>query len=313
MTRRDFTASLSAATDGLGERMPDEVTRRLRARLGRGGTARRVRWGRVAGVAVVVLALGLLTARDECPPLAPLQLAVSPATPGEGEAWSTGVVRDETLGSVLELDGPAKLRRTSEGVELFFGAVTLDVNHDVVRAVPYRVRVSHGLIEVLGTRFTVVQRWDGGEVTLHRGSIRFTAQDGQTRLLAPGETLRWPLAPPASVKRAVRPRPRPAPPATPQVAQVPAFELEAFLERVAVLRSRGQYEEAVVTLAQALRSPHAAGTDERLSFELGAILSRQLHDSGRACEHWRAHRERFERGRYESEIAAARSELRCAD
>ncbi len=285
MAPRDFTASLGEATSELGEAMPDEVTRRLRRRLANGRSPRRVRWDRVAGVAVVLLLVSLsLRQRGEGRGEGPL-----PATRETNQrADVVDVVHHGNLGAVLELDEPAQFRETLDGVELTQGVVTFDVDHDFPRAAPYRVRVSHGFIEVLGTRFTVTQRWGEGEVTLHRGSIRFTSDDGQVRQLTPGQTLRWPLAP--ALKTVVKAKTtRPAPK---MVEPVP-LDLDALLERVAVLRSRGEYEVAVVTLREALQQPLSDQTAERLSFELGSILSRQLHDEARANEHWRWHRTRF--------------------
>jgi transmembrane sensor len=78
-----------------------------------------------------------------------------------------------------------------------------------------------------------------------------------------------------------------------------------------VLRSRGHYEAAVQALTSALAEDLRAPTRERLSFELGAILSRRLADPARACAHWSRHRTQFPSGRYDEEILQTHVQLGC--
>ena len=52
---------------------------------------------------------------------------------------------------------------------------------------------------------------------------------------------------------------------------------------------------------------------ERLSFELGSILTYQLRARARACEHWARHVARFEGGRYEDEVQQAEATLGCGN
>lgn len=157
------------------------------------------------------------------------------------------------------------------------------------RRTPYSVNVCAGAIEVLGTSFTVVQRDAEGEVTLHQGAIRFRAADGREVAVAPGQTLIWPL--PSS------------PPAVSGADQV--------LATVALLRSRGRFGEAAGVLEDALLRPLPSATRERLSFELGSILTYQLRDRERACRHWARHRREAPGGRYERELDQALSGLGC--
>lgn len=322
MAPRDFNSALAEATRDLGATMPDQVSRRLRARVWRGPGGRRVRWDRVGAVVAMLAAGGVVSFSSSAePPTEPRAVqatvtlpAVLPALEQQpvlggfvisqssaefaaraDTGWLTvsagqAALQDEGLGSLLELAAPARLRHLSDGVELSAGAVTLEVSPPRVGASPYRVRVSHGTLEVLGARFTVSQRRGSGKATLHRGSLRFRADDGRVRTLSAGQTLSWPLA------AATTTRP---------LAPLAQADTEGLLERIAVLRSRGRYEEAVGLLAG------VATTDERLSFELGSILTRQLHDVPRACEHWAAHRARFERGRYEPDVVRAVAALGC--
>jgi transmembrane sensor len=325
---RDFKKAL----EGVGANHSEQADRRLRARLA-GGPARprRVRWARVGGVgALLAVALAVVESLGGFAVIDPsVDLAATAVADVVTLTAGRCVLRDDALGSLMQLGGPVQLRRLSDGVELAAGTVEWDVDHQRARASPFRVRVSHGSIEVLGTQFTVTQRQGSGEVTLHRGSIQFRADDGQVRLLTPGQSLTWPLSPVVTREREPEPEPVPVPTKTPPTLkpnpqrpviatpQPPEptveqpFDAAALLERIAVLRSRGEYEAAVTALTEALTEQHAPATDERLSFELGAILTRQLADAPRACAHWQAHRARFEGGRYEVEIAQARVTLHC--
>ena len=58
-------------------------------------------------------------------------------------------------------------------------------------------------------------------------------------------------------------------------------------------------------------SEPSTATRERLSFELGSLLTYQLHDVKRACAHWDAHRRAYGNGRYDAEVRAAAERLAC--
>ncbi|MHB8875432.1 MAG: FecR domain-containing protein [Myxococcaceae bacterium] len=349
MPRPDFHKALNEAARALDSGMPDEADRRIRARLnGEAPKPRRVQFFRVgllaagAAAAVVVTAFALHSS-----PVNPERLggfALLGSSPDlEAHASADGRVelgrgectlKDEWLGATLAVSGAAGFKRLPDGVEVASGRVELEVDPKAPRAGPYRVRVSHGVIEVLGTRFTVTQGKGGGEVSLERGSVRFLWDDGRAELLVPGGSLSWPLrpalAPPAPLGPEPQPpKPSPSPPGKPAPIAVRAPEPaapppeppappaaraadpELLLNRIAVLRSRGQYEEAVAALSSALGEAPPASTRERLSYELGAILTRQLADKVRACAHWQAHLEGFPDGRYGREVSQAREELRC--
>ena len=102
---------------------------------------------------------------------------------------------DEAHGTTITATGPARLARTKDGIRLHQGRVVFEVNAvDRKKRDAVRVIVSHGVIRVIGTRFTVVQRPASGEVALAHGRIEFVATDGRRVALSPGETLTWPLA-----------------------------------------------------------------------------------------------------------------------
>lgn len=211
-------------------------------------------------------------------------------------------------------DGPA-------GVRVLHGAALFSVEKVAPNGSPVRVEVSHGVIEVLGTRFTVEQSGDGGHVDLFEGRIRFVDEQGATEV-APGERLGWgararprervpddrPVhdvdpsggakVPSAADAEADRERAAPAASERPDAPSTRPSDATHIIEKVATLRARGRYRAAADVLRRALRRPWERRTAEVLSYELGRILERQLHDEQAACAHWRRHDERFGAGRY---------------
>lgn len=235
-------------------------------------------------------------------------------------ASGTVTLLDETQGATLQVERGAALKRTKSGAEVFAGTVRFEVEHRSDE--PYSVRVSGGVIEVVGTRFTVKENGTNGEVRLEQGVIRFRATDGSLVTLAPGDSVSWP--PPAPIEPEFVPEPQPVapkvPPSRPSVLSVPTpapaptpeFSVEAVLIQVASLRSRGQYEEAVTVLTASMKERMRSATRERLSFELGSILSHQLHDTARACAHWSKHAAEYPSGRYQQAVTSELSNLKCA-
>jgi transmembrane sensor len=223
--------------------------------------------------------------------------------------------------SVLASEG-STLHRDHDRVRVLSGTVTFSVDKRHGGEAPVRVDVSHGTIEVVGTRFTIHQREDGGDVTLHEGVIRF----GDKTLHA-GESLEWPekpkpvvVAPPPEPPQP-EPEPQPEPPA-PAVKKHPRphkeppviHETDAawLLEEVDVLRSRNEYGEAVRLLEKGIDGIVSSATRERFSYELGSILTYQLDDTTRACRHWAKHTATFGPGRYAREVKSAQARLQCA-
>jgi transmembrane sensor len=166
----------------------------------------------------------------------------------------------------------------------------------------------------MGTAFTIVQGASEGHVALRAGSIRFRDTDGAVVGLRPGEELSWPLpAPvPAANRSPAAVGPPPAATATPPSRPGPATatSTDQLLERIEELRSRNQYEAAARTLRRAIPA-QPAPMRERLSFELGSLLTYQMHDVHRACAHWASHQRRFQGGRYRDEVMRARRALAC--
>jgi transmembrane sensor len=219
----------------------------------------------------------------------------------------------------------SRLHREHDRVRVLSGEVTFSVDKRHSGEAPVRIDVSHGTIEVVGTRFTIRQRELGGDVALHEGVIRF----GDKTLQA-GESLQWPEPAPLPVVKAPTPppdvAPAPTPSPTPPAPQAerrmsarprhePAVihETDAawLLEEVALLRSRSEYGEAVRLLQKGIGGLVLPATRERFSYELGSILTYQLNDAGGACAQWARHTAAFPTGRYAREVKSAQQRLQC--
>ena len=85
---------------------------------------------------------------------------------------------DDAAGVQLRVERPVTLKREPRGVRVVRGEVEFQVTKRPA-AQSTRMLVSHGEIEVHGTRFEVRQRAAGGEVTLHEGAISFHCHDGR--------------------------------------------------------------------------------------------------------------------------------------
>ncbi|MBK7860874.1 MAG: FecR domain-containing protein [Archangiaceae bacterium] len=307
--------------------LPVAVDRRLKARLfGKApAPAVKLRWKRARLVAVaasVVLtagaALWLVTAGPRTTGGFETVAASGGFAPALGAggtvevAGGSGVLRVPEEGVSLALSSPASLRRDPDGVRVLRGEVDVAVRKRPRAAGPVRVHVSGGTIEVFGTRFTLVERGDSGEVRLFEGSVGFRSEGRALEMLEPGQTLQWPRPPPRE------PEPQPDPSAEPEPlrkrdvpAHAPLEETDALLREVASLRTRGRYTEAVALLDERLARKLRPASREVLSYELGAILTWQLRDSAAACAHWSQHQRAHPRGRFAKEIANARRALGC--
>ena len=334
---RDFQKALKEADDRAAKAgMPAPVDRRLRERLGLSPAPRTVpgwRWIALGAAVAASAAVALFVFA----PRQPSQLGGFALLDASGDFGAqvlpdqavqitrgNGTLLDPVEGVTLASLAPGSVRKEKGGVRVVAGAFETRVAKRARSAVPCRVLVSHGAIEVLGTRFTVLQGRDGGKVTLHEGAIRFVADDGRRVMLAPGESLTWPL--PAPSAPPVEPGPDAGASVEPEVpVKLPAthvataplkpaepdLPIEELLGRIDQMRSRGQFDAAADQLVKALKGGYAQATRERLSFELGTIFSRPGSDGARACGHWREHSKRFPNGRYDREIDQAIKRLGC--
>jgi len=308
----------------------------------------------------------------------------------------------------------AQIQRKKDHLRVWKGKVTLDVSAQPDKTKPFRIYVSHGYIEVMGTHFTIKQQATHGQVTLHHGKIRFVYLSGRTKKVHPGQTLHWPFkytkhtkpiihrryaalkrqktktaspeahppekkAPLAMVTSSQKPgslnlpqkekptaisvhapkqhtvpegkmpshpaksrkrktfqkrsvsaknfhepisptlprrvststSPGTSNPKVVKVKRLSSKEVTVFINNIARLRAQGRYQKVAEQLEKAL--PKLTGsTRERLSYELGSLLSFQLRSFKKACQHWKQHQKRFAKSsRYSKEILDWQRILKC--
>ena len=108
----------------------------------------------------------------------------------------------------VALRAGSSLRQADGGLDLSRGAADFQVDKRAPGTGSTLVRIPQGsLIEITGTRFSVIQGERGGSVHLDEGAIRFHAPDGRTVALVPGQSLAWPLPPPTPCRPSRRSRP----------------------------------------------------------------------------------------------------------
>lgn len=313
MNRDEFLRALREADQNLQRDLSAEADSRLRGRILREPARRLDGWGfraLVAAVAVMVL-LWLYSLMDFRPRVGeptgfPLGLEIAGA-PGE-------TLSLPEQGFVFTFVGKSRnaLRREGRHVRVLRGAVTVDASRRPMRQA--QILVSHGAIQVVGTRFTVEQEAERGSVTLHHGEIVFRSDSGAERRIRSGNSLSWPLVDSAPPPPAVEEEPAVQDP--PQEKRKPRrklsrVEIAEVLQSVARLRAQQRYGEAIRELRRASKRVPDRSVRERFSFEIGSLMAR-APGHGEACLHWARHLEEFGQGRYSDAIRRAQSQLGCS-
>ena len=325
--RRDIVSRLREADRALGEqRLSPAAEARLRQLIDGPPAAVARRWSAgwrvglaTAGAVVVLLLAWVLFVPGRAPRPAVVRVAGFGVLEGEirheaGQAIRCGssrcAVEAVDLGVRLELDRGAVMQRQAADLRLRRGRVTCHVAHRGGGRPPLRVQVSHGTIEVLGTVFSLEQQAAGGRVVLRQGRIRFVSGDGQTVVMRPGQSLRWPLSPPA--RRSPEREGGPDTSRRPAVgARLAPAAVESLHQAIAEMRNRGEFERAAATLRHNLSRIEDRATRETWSYELGDILIQDLRDARAACRHWHWHLKVFGPQLYGEEIRARERE-HCA-
>jgi transmembrane sensor len=332
MSQREFKKALLAARDAINDaELPRGADRRLKARLFE-GAVKKPRWnvarvGFAAAFAVVLCVFAAVALLPRSPRMvggfetvaaadgfAPVLAADGAVEVAEG----TGVLFAPEEGASLAFSAPASVRRQADGVRVLRGEVAISVQKRPRAQGPVRIHVSGGTIEVFGTRFTVKERGSSGEVRLEEGSIGFRTPGGELQMLTPGNTLQWPPPVVEAPKPELQPEPVPMVPAPKDpprkrvlTVREETMETDALLRKVASLRTRGQFGDAVALLQAGLTQKLRPRSREVLSYELGSILTSQVRDVEAACAHWNVHQRAHPKGRFETEIGAARRTLGC--
>jgi hypothetical protein len=322
----DFKKALMAEL--LEADMPGSVEGRLRSRLGASIYRRHNRW-KYPAVAIAACVAGVLLS-IVAPHLGPKDDIIEQ---GDEIIVQKGgaTLRDARTGSTLVVTRPGTLRREPRGLRVLSGRVELEVDKRAAGAEPMRVLVSHGEIEVRGTKFSVEQLpGGGGAALLFEGRILFRSDDGREVELLPGQSIAWPLPPmppPPQQQPAREDESFKAEPEEDALAPLPAvpdsgtpadwsahdrlLRAHTLLERIPKLRAEGHFAQAVTELEVAMKQDLPASARERLSFELIDILANELWDKARACRCVRDHAWRYPAGRYDDEIVRINEELGC--
>lgn len=329
---KDFVSALRREdAEQRAEGMPAGLELKIRKQLRAPPPKRHVPWVFAFAAAAAVAALVFFFSTPSPRIIGPLVVradGTSLTSTADEISCASCALEDPLRGVTFVARGAVQLRADTEGMRLMRGEVEVSVEKVRPGAAAVRVPVSHGIIEVRGTRFTVTQTEDGGEVVLHEGSIAFLALDGRVQVLGPGDRLKWPWPqsqPPPEEVAPVPPEPAPVdpppstpppPPRKPRTPEVAAPEpatrsADEILGRLSELRSNGDFALAATELERALGEPLAPTTRERLSFELGTIVANHLHEKPRACSHWIRHQAQFPGGRYARQIAEIQGRLRC--
>lgn len=211
---------------------------------------------------------------------------------------------------VIQTWDHASLAADDRYVRVLEGDVVFDVTRVPVGEASVKIAVSHGVIEVVGTRFVIEQRKDGGYVDLFEGKIVFYGYAGDVTSVNPGQRHRWGDDTDPQIVVVVEDEDTSG-----SVAKKPKaarnMDATAVIERVNELRAQGRYQKAVKVLRQALRRRWDRRTSQVLSYELGELLHRHIGDRGSACAHLKRHQAKYPRGRYDDAIARTLAKLSC--
>jgi transmembrane sensor len=316
--------------------MPIGVRNRIELRIREHERPSGGRWRRwlpactfAAGAALVLAVIGLRlpsesVQMDEHAAVAASPSHVQEAAPMLGAfALSGDACESRPAGSGAEMRGDCRLvsgRMTvqvwehaivepeGEAVRLRSGQALFDVEPGD----PVRIEVSHGAIEVLGTRFAVAQDGAGGHVDLFEGEIRFHGTDGRVLDIRPGQRHSWGSSAVEVAQAEIgddtievladdKPQGR---------RKSRAAARDDLLERVEALRAERRYREAISVLRDASRRSWSPRTAQLLSYELAELL-RFEGDRDAACEHLRGHQRRFPDGIYDDAILRWLDKLDC--
>jgi hypothetical protein len=213
----------------------------------------------------------------------------------------------------IDVWGGARLVSVADGVRVQDGVALFHVDRIAADARRVRVEVSAGAIEVIGTRFVVVQTRSGGHVDLLEGAIAFVDRDGIEHAVVPGQRLGWEqtqvrtIAPITThVTSPTRSDVRP-----PKPASAP-LDVDGALERVAAHRRAGRYDDAIAELVRLRRSVEDPSVAEVLSYEEGTL---RMHADRPAeiCAFWRGHLARFGSGDHAASIREHMATAHCTE
>ena len=319
------------------EGMPVGARNRVQLAIRAHESKRRARWRRwvpaasfVAGAALVLAVVGSRWSTPEASPLPSEAPAVVAAGPSVGAFHVEGagdcVVGEHDGASDLaahcnlvaphmtvQVWEPATVAADGRNVRVSSGKVLFEVEKVPHGEAPVEVAVSHGRIEVVGTRFAVEQQSAGGHVDLLEGKIRFHHPDGTVEDVLPGERLSWgehAAEAEPEVELVEVDVPEAVPPVRKRSRRGTEKQAAAIIERVTALRAEKRYGAAITEVRRALRRSWDRRTAQVLSYELGELL-RAAEDTIAACDHFAAHQRRYPGGRYATAVDRVLERLDC--
>lgn len=324
------------------EGMPVGARNRVQLAIRNHESKRRARWRRwvpaasfVAGAALVLAVVGSRWSSSEPVPVsseAPLAVAAGPSVGAFHVEGASGCVLDQHDGAsdlaahcslvaphmTVQVWEPATVAADGRNVRVASGKVLFEVEKVARGEAPVEVAVSHGRIEVVGTRFAVEQQSGGGHVDLLEGKIRFHHPDGTVEDVLPGERLSWgehaaEAVPEVEFVEADVLEPEAAPVrkrARRASERGTEKQAAAIIEKVTALRAEKRYGAAITEVRRALRRSWDRRTAQVLSYELGELL-RAAEDTLAACDHFAAHQRRYPGGRYATAVDRVLERLDC--
>lgn len=224
----------------------------------------------------------------------------------------------EELGVRVAVVSGTRVLRAASGVRVLAGRAVFSVEPRPRRS-PVRVLVSHGVIEVVGTRFAVEQSGDRGSVRLETGSIRFESNDGSTIAMSAGQTLRWPLdgRPSNTTSSSASGAPPPSAPrvrsgdSTVRSRATTSAGTADLVRRIERMRIQHDYDRLAAWLGRTLAGTRSEPLRERLSFEMADVLIKKGAPPAEVCGHIERHVRRYASGEYTEQLTRTLTELRC--
>jgi hypothetical protein len=183
------------------------------------------------------------------------------------------------------------------GVDVYQGDVSFSVAKVRDPKHPIFIGVSAGKIEIVGTRFRVVEYGDHGYVDVTEGKVRFHSREGQTVRIATGQRFVWqvgapaqkpvlaPLEPAPEVVRIEPPLPRTEPQVRPPPTARPASDKKAMESPLSQGRNT-QHVEAHEAPAPSAQPGSSTGNVRRM-LEIQSLRSKHRYaEALQQVERW---------------------------
>lgn len=207
--------------------------------------------------------------------------------------------------------GDSSMRLADGMLTVVDGWLVFDVERVEVGP-PVRVGVAGGVVEVLGTRFSVYQDETRGHVELVEGRIRMLGDAGADATLQPGDRFTWHATRPGELQTAAERASAHAASEAPARRVRESKGVNEPIREIAALRAEGRFLEALDLARRWAKESRSARTREVLHYEAGTLIEGPMGDASAACRHWREHLARYPKGRYTEQVALRLARLGCS-